>query len=55
MEQTLRRFTLAGTEDEIKCLADIFKTRGKDLTRHDLYIILSTMDIADGFDEEDFL
>ena len=54
MKETTRRFKLSGTDDQIKELSEILRTRGKDLTRHDLYIILTAMEVADGFTDEDF-
>ena len=55
MKETTRRFQLSGSEEQMKALAEVFKTRGKDLTRHDLYIILTTMEVAEGITEEDCL
>lgn len=55
VKDTFRRIKFVGTPEQAKSLAEVFETRGKDLTRHDLYTILTALKVGDGFAEEDFL
>lgn len=52
---TFRRFCFKGTGEQLNQFSELMKTRGKELTRHDLYLIVTCLSVNEGFTERDFL